>query len=151
MKTCPMVRRKYHLILWQTTVQILSWLSSSPITVVVGEKIYFLVRERNCFQFLQDKLLHRQEIREWGDGFYTLGMIWLDYFHVKCNFVWICMFGRINPMQTMLEDTQSFLASNFLLLILWNQSIASDFALLSVWGGLFPAEDAVHQAELVHF
>lgn len=108
-------------------------------------------RESSFHRFSRTSILHKQEIREWGDVFYTLRMIWLDYFHVKCNFVWICMFGRMNPVQIMLAETQSFLASNFLLLILWNQSVASDFALLSVWGGLFPAEDAVHQVELVHF
>lgn len=93
-------------------------------------------KTESCFHsFSRTGILHEQEIREWGDVFYPLGMISLDYFHVKCNFVWICMFGGMNPMQIMLAETQSFLASNFLLLILWNQSIASDFALLSVWGG----------------
>lgn len=84
-------------------------------------------KRESCFHsFSRTSILHKQEIREWGDVFYTLGMIWSDYFNVKCNFVWICMFGRMNPMQIMLVEMQSFLGSNFVLLILWNQSIASD-------------------------
>lgn len=58
--------------------------------------------------------------------FFTLGVIGLDYFHVKCNFVFAVCVWKMNSVQIMLVEKQSYLASNLVLVILLNQSIASD-------------------------
>lgn len=54
-----------------------------------------VVRETSCFlTFVSTNILSKQEVREWGEVFCTLGVIGLDYFHIECNFVFDVRVGK---------------------------------------------------------